>query len=134
MLPDGTEIDSTRDSDPVILTMGKGEVIPGLEKALTNMKAGERKSVDISCDDAFGPYDTDLAVEIPKDDLPEEIEPELGMELEFIPELENGEENEEMEPINFTIIDIRDDSLILDANHPLAGQDMVYEIEVISID
>ena len=125
MLEDGTVFETTEGGDPVEFTVGRGEVIPGFDSAVEGMEPGEKKSVDVDHDEAYGPYFKEMAVEVTRDQLPPDMEPELGMQLEL--------EQPDEENIIVSIIDIKDDKIMLDANHPLAGHNLKFEIELVEI-
>ena len=122
---DGSIFDTSADGDPLQFTIGEGGVIPGFEKAVIGMELSENKSVKIASDDAYGPYNNDLSLEVKKEDLPDDSELELGMEFEF--------DDQDGESIMVTVIEIKDDEVVLDANHPLAGQDLNFDLELVEI-
>ncbi len=139
-LDDGTVIDSTyphgededchdddccHDHGPLEVVVGSGDFYIPVEDALIGMQVGEKKSVTISPEDGFGEYNADLVFSVARSELPEEIVPEPGMELEV-----TGED----EDVYFvTIIDVTDDEVKMDSNHPLAGEELNYEFELIEI-
>ncbi len=125
-LADGTVFDSSVGRDPLEFTLGKGNMIPGFEKAVLGMKVGEKKTVTIPSDEAYGPHLDDMVIEVPEEKLPSNIEPKVGQMLEATGQ--NGEK------IRFTITNISDNSTVtLDANHPLAGKDLTFDIELVKI-
>ncbi len=124
-LADGTEFDSSLDREPFVFTLGENMVIPGFENAIIGMEVGETKSVTIPSNDAYGPYRQDLVVEIEKGLIPPNINPELGMVLQL--------QSEEGEITNVTVTEISDNTVTLDGNHPLAGQDLTFEIQLLEI-
>jgi peptidylprolyl isomerase len=125
-LADGTVFDSSVGRDPLEFTLGKGETIPGFEKAVLGMKVGEKKTVTIPSDEAYGPHFDDMVVEVPREKLPSNIEPKVGQMLEATGQ--NGE------TIRFTVTSISDNGTVtLDANHPLAGKDLTFDIELVKI-
>ncbi len=123
-LEDGTEFDSSRDNEPLEVTLGKGMLIEGFEKALLGHKAGDIIKVRIKPEDAYGEPEEELIITVPVSELPEELEVEPGMELSF--DTDEG-------PIDLTVIAIEDGEVILDANHPLAGETLNFEIEVLKV-
>jgi peptidylprolyl isomerase len=134
-LKDGSIVDSSEDicedegcdceSGPLEFTIGDEEVIPGLEQALVGMQAGEKKTVEIPCDLAYGPRDEELVMVVPRSDLPAELDPEVGDVLEVTDD-EEGD-------FAVTVSAVAADSVTLDANHPLAGEDLTFEVELVEI-
>jgi FKBP-type peptidyl-prolyl cis-trans isomerase 2 len=129
-LSDGTIFDSSLEREPIEFILGQDTVIPGFEQAVIGMEVGESKDVSIPPEDGFGEYSKDLVVNIEKSILPPDINPELGMQLEVSSE---EEEEEEETPRVFTIADIAEDSITLDGNHPLAGAEIAFKIELLEI-
>ena len=127
-LSDGTIFDSSLEREPIEFILGQDTVIPGFEQAVIGMEVGESKDVSIPPEDGFGEYSEDLVVNIEKSILPPDINPELGMQLEVSSE----EEDEETLRV-FTIAEIAEDSVTLDGNHPLAGEEIAFKIELLEI-
>ncbi len=127
-LSDGTIFDSSLEREPIEFILGQDTVIPGFEQAVIGMEVGESKDVSIPPEDGFGEYSEDLVVNIEKSILPPDINPELGMQLEV-----SSEKEEEETPRVFTIADIAEDSITLDGNHPLAGAEIAFKIELLEI-
>ncbi len=124
-LADGTQFDSSVDQEPLEFTVGAGEVIAGFEEAVVGMNPGETKTAVINADEAYGDYDEDLVMEVEREQFPPEITPEIGQRLQL--HQEDGE-------VFGAVVTAFDDSLVtLDANHPLAGQDLTFEIELVEI-
>ena len=126
-LSDGTIFDSSLEREPIEFILGQDTVIPGFEQAVIGMEAGESKDVSIPPEEGFGEYSEDLVVNIEKSILPPDINPELGMQLEV------SSEEEEESPRVFTIAEIAEDLITLDGNHPLAGKEIAFKIELIEI-
>ena len=126
-LSDGTIFDSSLEREPIEFILGQDTVIPGFEQAVIGMEVGESKDVSIPPEEGFGEYSEDLVVNIEKTILPPDINPELGMQLEV------SSEEEEETPRVFTIADIAEDSITLDGNHPLAGAEIAFKIELLEI-
>jgi len=124
-LSDGTIFDSSLEREPIEFILGQDTVIPGFEQAVIGMEVGESKDVSIPPEEGFGEYSEDLVVNIEKTILPPDINPELGMQLEV--------SSEEETPRVFTIADIAEDSITLDGNHPLAGKEIAFKIELLEI-
>ena len=129
-LSDGTIFDYSLEREPIEFILGQDTVIPGFEQAVIGMEVGESKDVSIPPEEGFGEYSEDLVVNIEKTILPPDINPELGMQLEVSSE---EEEEEEETPRVFTIADIAEDSITLDGNHPLAGAEIAFKIELLEI-
>ncbi len=126
-LDDGTVFDSSRDRDPLSLTIGEGKVIPGLEEAIIGMSPGESTTANIPANQAYGPRHDDLVAELPAKDFHNGEPPEIG-ECYRIPNSGNGDGE-----MIVTVTKIADSKVTIDANHPLAGQNLNFEIELISI-
>jgi len=122
-LNDGTVFDTSENREPLQFTLGKQEVIPGFESAVVGMEAGDKKTVTIPEAQAYGPHLEDLVATFKREQFPAEIELELGQQLE-IP-------REDGQTLLVRISDLKDDSVTLDANHPLAGKDLTFEIELV---
>lgn len=125
-LEDGTQFDSSKDRDPLEFELGSGQVIPGFEKAVDGMSVGEEKSVTITSDEAYGPRREQMVQELPKTALPPDLEPETGMELQA--------QGQDGQPIHLTVTEVGDETITVDANHPLAGKDLQFDIELVAID
>ena len=124
-LADGTVFDTSVGRIPLEFTLGAGKVIPGFEKAVLGMKSGEKKTVTIPANEAYGPHRDDLVIEIPREELSSGITPQVGQQLQA-----NGD-NDSI--IIATITKISDATVTIDANHPLAGKDLTFEIELVKI-
>lgn len=123
---DGTVFDSSQDREPLEFTLGEGKLIPGFEKAVVGMEEGDETTVEIESGDAYGQRREDLELEVAKSDLPDNIEPEVGMQLQM-----QQQENGQAIPVQITAVE--DELVKLDANHPLAGKDLTFDIELIEI-
>lgn len=113
------------DTGPMELTIGAGEFFPQIEEALIGMSIGEKKSVVVPAADAFGEYDTEKVFNVPRSDMPEDLKPEVGDELTLT--------NEDDEEVEVTVVEVQEDSVTFDTNHPLAGEDLTFEIELLEI-
>ncbi len=120
-LNDGTVFDSSQDKDPLEFTMGKGEVIPGIEDAVRDMDEGESKQVTIGKDQAYGDRRDDMIIDVPKDKFPDEIPQNVGQQLML--------KHPEGQEFPAVIVEVKDETVTLDANHPLAGEDLNFEIQ-----
>jgi peptidylprolyl isomerase len=125
-LEDGTVLfDTFTAGAPVELTLGIGSMFPAFEKAVIGMKVGEKKTVRIPADEAYGPYRKDLIIEVPRSQIPDDQAPVVGMKLQ--------QERPDGIIIVATILKVTDDTVTLDTNNELAGKDLIYEIEIIDI-
>ncbi len=124
-LEDGQVFDSSVERDPIEFTIGGGQIIPGLEKGLIDMEVNEKKTIQVPQTEAYGDVQKELFQEIPKDQLPQEITPEVGMGL--VAKNPDGSERQ------LRVAEVKDESIIIDANHPLAGKDLIFDVEVVEI-
>jgi len=122
-LDDGTVFDSSREREPLEFTLGEGRVIPGFEAAVKDMEVGQSKTVTIPADEAYGQYRNDLLVPIEKRHLPKGLEPEIGQRLQM------QKANGEMSIV--TVTEVAEDKITIDANHPLAGKNLTFELELV---
>jgi len=124
-LQDGTVFDTSVGSEPLEFTIGQGQLISGFEQAVIGMKVGESKTVTIPVDQAYGPRRDDMILVVEQDQLPEDLDPRVGMQLQM-----NQGDGEIM---IVTITEVSETTVTIDANHPLAGQDLTFEIELVGI-
>ena len=124
-LEDGTVFDSSTDRDPLEFTIGAGQIIPGFEEAVIGMNPGESKTTTISPDKAYGPHREDMVMVIDRNEFPERLELEVDQQLQ-IPV-------EDDRTIAVTVTHLSELSVTLDANHPLAGEDLTFDIELVEI-
>ncbi len=128
---DGEVVDTSEDGDPIVFLQGAGQIIPGLEKAIYGLTAGDKKSVTVAPEDGYGEIDPDSIVEVPKDEFPEDFPLELGVEITVNTEDEDDESlEEEMEA---TIVAINEDTITLDFNHPLAGKSLNFDVNILEV-
>lgn len=124
-LTDGTVFDSSLQREPIEFEVGAGQMITGFDKAVDGMKIGDKKVADIPSSEAYGEKRDDMMVPVPMDKLPEDIKPELGMQLSM--------QQPDGQALPVVIAEVNDDHIVLDANHPLAGKDLTFEIELVEI-
>lgn len=124
-LTDGTTFDSSEGREPLEFEVGAGMVIAGFDNGVTGMTVGEKKTVNIPVEDAYGPKNNDMVVEFPKTQFPPEMQPEVGMRLNMT--------NGGGQVIPVVIIEVKDETVILDANHTLAGEALTFDIELVEI-
>lgn len=124
-LTDGTEFDSSEGRDPLEFQVGGGQVIPGFEKQVEGMEIGEVSTITIAADEAYGARDERQVQSVPRSSMPADLDLQIGTRLTAT--------TREGKQIPLTVTQIEDDQIIVDANHPLAGQDLVFDIELIEI-
>ncbi|WP_170782932.1 FKBP-type peptidyl-prolyl cis-trans isomerase [Ruegeria lacuscaerulensis] len=124
-LLDGNVFDSSDGRDPLEFVVGSGQIIPGLDSAMPGLTVGEKKKVEIACVDAYGPINPEMRQSIPREGIPDDIPLEPGSRLQM--QAPDGQ----VMPV--TVVEADEATVTLDANHPLAGQDLVFDIEVVSI-
>ncbi len=128
---EGELVESSAEGEPLEYTHGAGELPPGLERALSSHAEGEHVRVTLQPEEAFGPFDPALIVSVPRSEIPPELELVPG---EFLPvELEDAPEDLAEEELEFRIVEVGAEEVILDANHPLAGETVTFELEVLSV-
>ncbi len=124
-LQDGTVFDSSSDRKPLQFNIGSGQVIPGFEEAVTGMTVGDKKTALIPCDKAYGERDPSMVMVVDRKHVPPEINPEVGQRLQI------GGPNGQL--LDVTIIEVGDEDVTFDANPPLAGEDLTFDIELVEI-
>ena len=124
-LEDGTVFDTSRGREPLEFTLGGGELIPGFEEAVKGMQIGQTKTVTIPANEAYGQRRDDLLMVVEREKLPEGMEPAVGQQLQM-------QRTDGMTAI-VVVSDISETTITLDANHPLAGKDLTFEIELVEI-
>jgi FKBP-type peptidyl-prolyl cis-trans isomerase 2 len=124
-LTSGETFDSSEGREPLEFEVGSGAVIKGFDEGVSGMKVGEKKTINIPVDEAYGAYSDDMLIEFPKDRFPNDMELKEGMQLM----MSNGSGQN----IPVIINEVKGDTVILDANHPLAGEELIFDIELIEI-
>jgi len=124
-LDDGSQFDSSEGRDPLGFTIGAGQVIPGFDEAVDGMTVGEKKTVRIESAKAYGERHPEMVQQVPKSALPADMEVEMGMPLQA-----QGPDGQVM---NLVVTGISEDAIVVDGNHPLAGQALTFAIELVSI-
>ncbi len=125
-LEDGSVFDTSQGREPLEFTLGEGQVIPGFEKAVEGMTPGESKTTQIPAEEAYGPRRSEMIMEIDRNQFPSNIQPEVGQQLQV--RQPNGE------GFAVTITEVNDNTVTLDTNHPLAGQDLTFDIQLVEIE
>ena len=124
-LSNGQIFDTSEGKEPIEFILGQGRLIPGFEKGLIDMKLNEKKTIEIAKDQAYGDVNDNLIQEINKAELPQDMEPKVGMGL--VSKSPDGKE------INLMVVEVKDESIVIDGNHPLAGHDLIFDVEVVEI-
>jgi len=124
-LDDGTIFATSAEANPLEFTLGNGTMLQAIEEAVEGMEMGEMKTVYVPADEAFGPWREELVQEIPKDSLPEDIDLEIGERVWV--------DQPGADPVMVSVMDVSDSTVTLDANHPLAGEDLVFDLELVDV-
>ena len=124
-LTDGQIFDSSLEREPLQFTLGQGMIIPGFENGVIGMAVGEKKTIDIPVAEAYGEVRNEMLFEVPKAELPQDIEPQVGMTLMSV--------SPEGQEFPLAIVEVKPETIVVDGNHPLAGKDLIFEVEVIEI-
>lgn len=124
-LPDGEVFDSSEGRDPLKFEVGSGQIIPGLDQAMPGMTVGEKKTVEVPADQAYGPVDPNALQQVPREGIPEDIPLDLGTQLQV--------QSPQGQVLPVTVVEVTDSHVTLDANHPLAGRDLTFAIELVGI-
>lgn len=124
-LTDGTTFDSSQGRDPLEFVVGSGQIIPGLDVALPGMTVGEKKQVQIPCDQAYGPLNPEMRQAVPREGIPAEIQLEVGVQLQM--------QTPDGQAMPVMVVDVDEATVTLDANHPLAGKDLTFDIELMDV-
>jgi peptidylprolyl isomerase len=124
-LENGSQFDSSEGRDPLEFQLGSGQVIPGFEKAVEGMAVGESKTVSIAPEDAYGHRSEQAIQEVPKSALPDDLVPVEGMMLQA--------QNQNQQPVQLTVTAVGDETITVDANHPLAGKTLNFKISLVEV-
>jgi len=124
-LTDGTTFDSSEGREPLEFKVGSGQVIKGFDDGVTGMEVGEKKTINIPVEQAYGAKNEEMVVNFPRANFPEDLNPEVGMQLNMT--------NGSGQVIPVVIVEVGEEEVILDANHPLAGQELIFDLELVSI-
>ncbi|MBI1299887.1 peptidylprolyl isomerase [bacterium] len=123
-LDNGERFDTSVGGDPLEFTLGAGQVIPGFEEAITGMEVGETKQVRIPAEQAYGPYRDEMVLELPREQLPSDVELEIGQQVQ----MQQGEH-----VFVVTVEKIGEDTITFNANHPLAGEALNFDLRLVEI-
>ena len=124
-LDDGTQFDSSAGREPLQFQLGSGQVIPGFDKAVEGMAVGDQKSVNIPAENAYGHRNEQMIQEVPRSQLPPDLAPEEGMALQA--------QQPDGNVVSLTVTAVSEDAITVDANHPLAGKALNFDIELVEI-
>ena len=124
-LQDGTVFDSSANRDPLQFTVGERQVIPGFEDSVIGMNPGESKTIEIASDKAYGPYRNEMTITLERDQFPEHLNLQTNQQVQLV--------REDGQAFIVRVTEISDSTVTLDANHPLAGQDLTFDIQLIEI-
>jgi len=124
-LLDGTVFDSSNGRDPLEFVVGSGQVIPGLDSALPGMAVGDKKKVEIACADAYGPINPAMRQAVPREGIPADIPLDIGTQLQM--------QTSDGQALPVIVVEADEATVTLDANHPLAGKDLIFDIEIMRI-
>jgi peptidylprolyl isomerase len=124
-LSDGSVFDESFGGEPLEFVIGSGMVIPGFDNGVMGMSVGERKTIFIPAKDAYGHRSDELILEFSKENIPDNIDPQIGdiLQLQLTPE----------QIVNVEVIELKENSIVFDANHKLADKDLTFEVEVVDI-
>ncbi|MFB6232553.1 MAG: peptidylprolyl isomerase [Salinibacter sp.] len=125
-LEDGTVFDESQEGEPLSFTIGEDRVIPGFEEAVTGMEPGDEKTTEVDPEQAYGEHREDMVMEMERGQIPDEVDPEVGQQLQL--RLENGQ------TVPVLITALGEDTVTIDANHPLAGRKLIFDIEVLDVE
>ena len=124
-LEDGSVFDSSREREPLEFELGGGMMIKGFDTAVTGMQVGESKTAEIPAGEAYGEHNAEMVIEVPKTQLPPDLKPEVGQQL--------GMQQPDGQSVPVRVTEVKEESIEIDANHPLAGKDLVFELELVEI-
>lgn len=124
-LKDGTTFDSSQGRDPLEFVVGSGQIIPGLDSALPGMSEGDKKVVQVPSDEAYGPVNPEMRQAVPREGIPADIPLDPGTQLQM--------QTPEGQALPVTVVEVDETTVTLDANHPLAGKDLQFDIELVKI-
>lgn len=124
-LTDGTTFDSSEGREPLEFEVGSGMVIAGFDNGVLGMTVGDKRTVNIPVEEAYGPKNPEMVIEFPKDQVPDGMPLEKGMRLNL--------NNSQGQVVPVVIVEVNEEVILLDANHPLAGEDLVFDIELVDI-
>lgn len=125
-LVSGETFDSSADREPLAFEVGSGAVIKGFDEGVTGMAVGEKKTIQIPFMEAYGAHNAEMVIDMPKDRFPADMEVTIGMPLH----MNDGQGRQ----FQVTVTEIKETTVLLDANHPLAGKDLIFDLELVAIE
>jgi FKBP-type peptidyl-prolyl cis-trans isomerase 2 len=125
-LTEGIVFDSSEGAEPLEFELGTGQVIEGFDNGIMGMEIGEKKTVHIPVNEAYGPAEEENVIKIPRSEIPEDMELQIGMVL-------NMHQDGSGQVMQVAVADFDDEAVVLDGNHPLAGKDLIFDIELVEI-
>lgn len=125
-LVSGETFDSSAGREPLAFEVGSGAVIKGFDEGVTGMSVGEKKTIQIPFMEAYGPYRAEMVIEMPKDRFPADMEVIIGMPLQM--------SDAQGRQFQVTVTEVKETAVLLDANHPLAGKDLIFDLELVEIE
>ena len=125
-LINGEQFDSSAGREPLEFTVGADQMIKGFDAAIQGMSVGDKKTINIIAEDAYGPRSEDAIIEFPKENVPPEMILEAGMPLTLT--------NQQGQPVQVIVLEIKEDIIVMDANHALAGEELIFDIELVEIE
>lgn len=131
---DGEVIETTDPEEPLTYVHGSDEMLPALQAALEGAEVGSEHRVEVSSADSFGDLDPDLLITVPRDEFPEDAEIVPGDLIGVQVTPEDGDESSEPDELEMQVVEISPDGVVLDGNHPLAGQDVTFELKILAIE
>jgi len=124
-LQDGTTFDSSEGREPLAFEVGSGQIIPGLDQALPGMEVGEKKQVEVAAENAYGDVNPEMRQAVPREGIPADIPLDIGTQLQM--------QTPDGQALPVTVVEVDEEKVTLDANHPLAGKDLTFDIELVAI-
>jgi len=124
-LVDGTTFDSSVGREPLEFTVGAGQMISGFDAGVNGMVVGEKKTIQIAPEDAYGMRDEEAVIEFPSENVPPDMKLEPGMQLTL--------RNQHGQPVPVVVLEVKEEVIVMDANHMLAGQELIFEVELVEI-
>ncbi|MDA3972404.1 MAG: peptidylprolyl isomerase [Desulfobulbaceae bacterium] len=122
---DGETFDSSRERGPLSFEVGAGQMIKGFDEAVVGMEVGEAKQITLPPEDAYGLRNEEMVVDLPRTSFPGDMELEMGLQLQLT--------NKDGQPIPATVVNIGDENITMDVNHPMAGKTLVFDIEIVEV-
>lgn len=124
-LTNGEQFDSSEGREPLSFTVGGGQMIKGFDHAIPGMEVGEKKTINIQPQDAYGEVNENAIVDFPKENIPADLDLKVGMKLQM--------QSRDGRPVPVTVKEIKENVVVLDANHHLAGKELIFDIELVEL-